>query len=122
VSTVVVASPAGNAETVVASVGISLGLTVVRGVLLNGWLAYTLGTAAASCRVRVRQSTVLGTIVADTGAMTGGHNTAGQLVADDVNGLDTAPPADGVYVLTLQVGGATGASAVSGALLSALVI
>jgi hypothetical protein len=117
-SNVVVASPAGNAETIIAQATLPGGLNLATGVLLNGWAAYTIGATGASCRLRLRQSTVLGTIVGDTGAMTGGHNTAGQLVADDVNGLDTAPATPALYVLTLQVGGATGASAVSGALIS----
>lgn len=121
--TTVSASPAAAAETVVATLNLAgFGdLSLATGVILNGWMAYTLGTAAASAQLRIRRTNVSGTVVADTGAMTGGHNTAGQLVADDVNGVDAAPSV-ATYVLTLTVASATAASTVSGCYLVATII
>lgn len=123
VSTTVVASPAAAAETIIGSLTLANfgAITVVSGVLVNGWAAYTTGTAAASCQLRVRRSNVTGTVVADTGAMTGGHNSAGLLVGDDVNGFDSGAGV-AVYVLTLQVASATAASTVSAVYLQATVI
>ena len=121
-SVTVVGSPSAAAETIIGSVTIPSSLAVVSGVILNGWAAYTLGTSAASARLRIRQTNVSGTVVADTGAMTGGHNTAGQLVADDVNGFDTSPADAQVYKLTLTVASAAAASTVSAVYLVATVV
>lgn len=122
VSTSVVASPAGASETIIASVTIPSGLVVNQSVILNGWAAYTLGSTPTSCQLRIRQTSVGGTVKADTGAMTGGHNTAGFLVADDVNGVDAAPADGQIYKLTLTVAGAGSASTVSACFLVALIV
>lgn len=122
VSTAVVASPAAAAETIVASVTIPGNLTIVSGVYVGGWLAYTIGTSGTACEVRLRQTNVAGAVKGDTGPMTGGHNTAGQLVADDVNGFDTTPVAGGVYVMTLQVTAGAAISTVSAVMLFCLVV
>lgn len=121
-STSVVGSPAGSSETIIASVQLPSGLTVNSGVLIGGWAAYTLGTSATACELRVRQTNVSGTVVADTGAMTGGHNSAGLLVADDVNGVDTSPGDAQIYKLTLTVTGGAAASTVSKVLLFAIAV
>lgn len=121
-STTVVASPAGASETIIASVTIPSALLVATGVVLNGWAAYTIGATPTSAQLRIRQTSVAGTIKADTGAMTGGHNTAGFLVADDVNGVDTAPADAQIYKLTLTVAGGSSASTVSAVFLQATVI
>lgn len=114
-TTTVAASPAGASETIIATLTLNPGpaaCSIQSGIMLNGWAAYTLGSTPTSCQLRIRQTNVAGTVVADTGAMTGGHNTAGFLVADDVNGFDSGAGA-AVYVLTLTVAGAGSASAVS---------
>lgn len=121
-SSTVVASPAGASETIIASVAIPSGIVVNAGVILNGWAAYTLGSTPTSCQLQIRQTNVSGTVKANTGAMTGGHNTAGFLVADDVNGFDTAPGDGQVYKLTLTVAGAGSASTVSAVYLAATVV
>lgn len=121
-SSTVVASPSAASETIIASVTIPSGLSVVSGVLVMGWAAYTLGTSAASCQLRIRQTGTSGTAVGNTGAMTGGHNSAGLLVSDDVNGFDTTPADAQVYKLTLTVASAAAASTVSSVLLVALVV
>lgn len=121
-SAAVVASPAGASETIIASITLPSGLNVNSTVILNGWAAYTLGSTPTSCQLRIRQTSVAGTVKADTGAMTGGHNTAGFLVADDVNGLDAAPADAQIYKLTLTVAGAGSASTVSAVFLQATVV
>ncbi len=122
-TTTVAASPAAATETNIGTLTLAgFGdLNLATGVLLNGWAAYTLGTAAASTQLRIRQTNVTGTVKADSGAMTGGHNTAGLLVADDVNGFDAAPGV-ATYVLTLTVASATAASTVSACFLAATII
>ena len=121
-SSTVVASPSGASETIIASVTIPSGLVVNQGVILNGWAAYTIGATPTSCQLRIRQTSVAGTVKADTGAMTGGHNTAAFLVADDVNGFDTAPADAQIYKLTLTVAGGSSASTVSAVYLAATVV
>jgi hypothetical protein len=122
-STTVVGSPALAAETIIASLTIPLDLAIVTGILVMGWAAYTLGTSAASCQLRLRRTNVAGTVVGNTGAQTGGHSTAGQLVSDDVNGFDTgATLPNQVYVMTLQVASGAAASTVSSVFLAAMVV
>lgn len=121
-STVIVASPALAAETVVASLTIADDLVVAQGVRLEGWLSLTVGTTGANLRLRLRQTGVAGTLVADTGALTGGI-AAANLVAQDIMGFDTAPVLPGqVYVLTAQVGSATAASTLSAVFLGAIIV
>jgi hypothetical protein len=122
-TTTVGASPAGASETVIGTLTIAdFGFAAVtQGVIVNGWAAYTLGSTPSSCQLRIRQTNIGGTVVGNTGAMTGGHNTAGFLVADDVNGFDSGAGV-GVYVLTLTVAGAGSASTVSALYLTAIII
>lgn len=121
-TTGIVASPALAAETVIASLTIPNFnvLAVQSGVDLSGWAAVTIGTTGASARFRIRQTSVSGTIVADTGALTGGI-AAASLVAQDVEGFD-AGAGVAVYVLTLTVASATAASTVSALKLRAVVV
>jgi hypothetical protein len=122
-STAVVGSPAAGAETIICQVAIPNDLAVATGIILNGWAAYTIGASGVSCQLRVRQTNVAGAIIANTGVQTGGHSTAGQLVSDDVNGIDASPVLPGqVYVLTLQVGSGAGVSTVSATYLQATVV
>jgi hypothetical protein len=70
--------------------------------------------------MRIRQTSVAGTVKADTGALTGGI-AAGNLVAQDVEGLD-AGAGVAVYVLTLTIGSGAAASTVSALKLQAILV
>jgi hypothetical protein len=122
VSTVVVASPAAAAETIICQTGAIGDVSVQQGVLLSGWAAFTVGTSGTAVRLRLRQTNVGGTIVADTGALTAGI-AAAAVVSQDVEGFDAAavPPAQ-VYVLTLQVTAGSAVSTVSGVKLSGIIV
>lgn len=112
-SSTVVASPALAAETIIAQVNTPGAPSLVSGLLVSGWAAFTVGTSGTAVRLRVRRTNLSGTLVADTGALTGGV-TAANLLAQDVQGFDagsTLPAA--VYVLTLQVTAGSAASTVS---------
>lgn len=119
-TTTVVASPAAAAETIIASLAIpSFGdTTIISGVVLTGWAAYTVGTSGTAVTLRIRETNVSGTVVASTGALT---RAATNLAADDVNGVD-ATPGVATYVLTMQVTGGAAASTVSAVLLLAVVV
>jgi hypothetical protein len=121
-STVVVASPAAAAETIIAQTPAIGDVAVIQGVRLSGWAAFTVGTNGTAVRLRLRQTNVAGTVIADTGAVTAGIAAAG-LAAQDVEGFDAAatPPGQ-VYVLTLQVTAASAASTVSAVLIAGLII
>ncbi len=120
-STTVVASPAAAAETIIASITISEPEAIAAGILLSGWAAFTVGTNGTAVRLRIRRTNVAGTVVADTGALTGGV-AAAALMAQDVEGVDQPAASQGdVYVLTLQVTGGSAASTVSAVSLKAIV-
>lgn len=123
-TTTVIASPSGSAETVVATTAaFDTQLPLALGVIVIGELAYTLGTSAASCTVRLRRgTTTAGTAVYSTGAMTGGHNSAGLLVADSAGTFDTDAGAAQQYSVTLTVGSGAAASTVSAVSLIAIAI
>lgn len=123
-TTAVIASPAGAAETVIATTPAFDGaIPFALGVFLTAEVAYTTGATATAVTVRIRQGTgVAGTTVYSTGAMTGGHNAGALLVSDSAQGFDTAPAAGQQYSLTLLVTGATGASAVSAVSLVAIAV
>lgn len=114
------ASPADATETVIATLNIGPDLNVGLGVLLIGYLAWTVGTAGVSGNVRLRRDSVTGTVVKASGATT---RTAAELVHDTIVGVDTgATLPNEVYVLTLTVGSASAASTVSAVELFGLVI
>lgn len=123
VSTTVVASPAAAAETIIASLAIpNFGDTsILSGILLQGWAAYTVGTSGTAVTFRIRQTNVAGTVVVSTGALTGSQHGAGILSADDISGVDAAPGV-ATYVLTMQVTAGAAASTVSAVCLAATVI
>lgn len=116
------ASPSAGTETVIATLTLTgfSDIAVVSGVQVSGWAAFTVGTSGASVRLRIRQTNVSGTVVADSGALTGGV-VAGNLLAQDVDGFDSGAGV-GVYVLTLTVGSGAAASTVSALLLRAIII
>jgi len=111
-STTVAASPAAAAETIICQVSSPPGFRSAEAILLDGWAAFTVGTNGTAVRLRIRQTNVAGTVIADSGALTGGI-AAAALVAQDVAGADTGTVA--VYVLTLQVTAGSAASTVSAA-------
>ena len=122
-STTVVASPAAAAETIIGSLTLGANLSTKLGVLLTGWAAYTVGTSGSAVTLKVRQTSVSGTTIVSSGALTGSQHGAGILSADDVQGLDTAPVFPGqVYVLTMQVTAGSAASTVSAVFLAAFAI
>lgn len=118
----VVGSPATNAETIIASLTLAGDIAVVSGIELLGWAAYTVGTSGTATTLRLRQTNASGTVVATTGALTGGI-AAAALVAQDVDGFDAAPTMPGqVYVMTLQVTAGAAISTVSAVYLRALIV
>lgn len=118
-SQAVAASPSAATETTICTLTISSNLTSATGIQLQGWAALTVGTSGTACNLRIRQTNTSGTVVAASGATTGGI-TAGNLVTLDVQGLDTAGVLPGqVYVLTLTVTGGAAASTVSACQLTA---
>lgn len=123
VTTTVVASPSAAAETIIANLPIpNFGDTqIVSGVLLQGWAAYTVGTSGASVQFRIRQTNISGTVIANTGALTGSQHGAGILSADDISGFDSGAGV-AVYCMTMQVASAAAASTVSALCLTATVI
>ena len=118
-STTVVASPAAAAETIIASVSLPSNFRSAEAVLIDGWAALTVGTSGTAVRLRIRRTDVNGTVIADTGALTGGIS-AGNLIAQDVAGQDTTSVA--TYVLTAQVTAGAAASTVSAVRLTAFTI
>lgn len=116
------ASPALAAETIIATLTLSgfSDLAVVSGVRLSGWAAFTVGTSGSAVTMRIRQTNVAGSVVASTGALTGGV-AAAALMAQDVEGFD-AGAGVGVYVLTLQVTAGAAVSTVSALTLQAIII
>lgn len=121
-TTTIIASPSGGSETVVATTPAFDGtLPIAIGCLLIAEIAYTLGTSAASCTVQIRRGTTTGGVsVYSSGAQTGGHNSAGLLVADSAGTFDTAPAAAQQYSITLLVASGAAASTVSKVSLTAL--
>jgi hypothetical protein len=121
-STTIVASPALAAETIIGSLAIPSfgGIAVTQRIYLAGWAAFTVGTSGTAVNLRIRQTNVTGTVIAATGALTGGI-AAGNLLAQDVSGSD-ASPGVGTYVLTLQVTAGSAASTVSALQLIAYVV
>jgi hypothetical protein len=119
-STVVVASPALAAETIIGTLTANTDESVTEGIDLDGWAAYTVGTSGTAATLRIRRTDVNGTVVASSGAVT---RTAAQLVEHAVQGFDASPALTGqVYVLTLQITAGAAVSTVSAVKLSAMII
>ena len=124
-SSAIVGSPALAAETIVCQV---TGLDSASGVFLSGVISFTVGTSGTAVRIRIRQGTTVGagTVVADTGALTGGV-AAAALLSQDLQGFDSgvsggAAIAVTSYHLSLQVTAGSAASTVSQTNLVALVV
>jgi hypothetical protein len=121
-TTTVVGSPAAAAETIIAQLTLNTDETIVSGVMLRGFAAFTVGTNGTAVTLRLRRTNVSGTVVATTGALTGGI-AAANLVAETILGFDTGAALTGqVYCLTLQVTAGSAASTVSAVELDALVV
>jgi hypothetical protein len=115
----VVASPAAAAETIIASITVPDGPLVVSGILVVCQAAFTVGTAGVSARFRIRQTSVAGAVVGDTGAIT---ETAADLDSTTVVGFDTAPAAGRIYKVTMIVASGSAASTVSALTIAAVAI
>ncbi len=114
----VVASPALAAETIIASLTINQDIQVVRGVLLFGWAALTVGAAGVSVNLKVRRTDASGQTVAATGLVT---VTAADLISPHISCFDTFQAAPGaVYVLTATVTSGGAESTVSAVSLVAI--
>ena len=121
-TTSVVGSPAAAAETIIASLTLNTDETILSGIMLRGFAAFTVGTSGTATTLRIRRTNVSGTVVATTGALTGGI-AAGNLVAETILGFDTGAALTGqVYVLTLQVTSGSAASTVSAVEFDALIV
>lgn len=123
-SSTIIGSPALAAETIVATTpALDASLALMLGCFITVEMAYTTGTSASACTVKIRQGTgTSGSVIYSTGAMTGGHNSAGLLVSDSAQGFDTAPAAGQQYTVTLQVTGGAAASTVSAVSIVAIAI
>ena len=118
----VAASPALAAETIIASLTLNTDEAIVSGIMLRGFAAFTVGTSGTAVTFRIRRTNVSGTVVANTGALTGGI-TAGNLVAETILGFDTGAALTGqTYVLTMQVTAGAAASTVSAVEFDALIV
>jgi len=113
---------AAAAETIVATLNVpGFGNTqIVSKVYLQGWAAMTLGGTATALTLRIRQTNGAGTVVASSGAVTGGI-AAAALVAQDVSGSD-ATPGVATYVLTVQVTGGSSNTTISAVQLLAQIV
>jgi hypothetical protein len=120
-SNAVAASPSAATETTICTLTIPSNLSVVSGVILLGFAAFTVGTNGTACNLKIRQTNTSGTTLGATGATTGGI-TAANLVDMNVAGFDTAAGGSQVYVLTLTVTGGSATSTVSAAQLVAIVV
>lgn len=111
--TVIDASPGGAIETIVCTY---TGIDTVDAdstVILTTQVNLVIGTSGTALRIRIRQTSISGAVVGDTGAITGGV-AAGNVMSQDVIGVDNpGAVASFVYVATVQVTGGAAASTLS---------
>lgn len=127
-SSTIVGSPALAAETIVCQItGLDGQLSVSAGVFLSGVISFTVGTSGTAIRLRIRQGTTVGagTVIADTGALTGGV-AAANLLSQNLQGFDSGVSGGTAiavtsYHLSLQVTAGAAASTVSQTNLFALI-
>lgn len=127
-SSTIAGSPALAAETIVCQItGLDAALPCASGVFLSGVASFTVGTSGTAVRLRIRQGTTVGagTVIADTGALTGGV-AATNLLSQDLQGFDTSAAGLAItstsYHLSLQVTAGAAASTVSQTNLVCLVV
>jgi len=118
-TTAVAASPAAAAETVIGTLTLPSGLTIVEGIYLWGWAAWTVGTSGDGVNLKIRQTGTSGTTIAATGLVT---STAANLDSRSVAGFDASPVGAQVYVLTMTVHSGAAESTVSAVSLIALAV
>lgn len=118
-STTVVGSPALAAETIIGSLQIPGNLVITSGVLLGAWCGFTVGTSGTAVTLRVRETSLTGTTVVSSGALT---SAAGNLNERSIYGFDTAATPNMTYKFTMQVTNGAAASTVSAVTFWALVI
>jgi hypothetical protein len=120
-SSVVVASPAAGAETIICQVTCPGDIAIVSGFIVMAWCAFTVGTSGVSVSFKIRRTTVAGTTIADTGATNEGVTAATQLGWRYAQAFDTgATMPNQIYCATLLVGSGSAASTVSAATLIAI--
>lgn len=116
----VVASPAAGSITTICSLTIAADLVITKGIFLEAFAAYTVGTNGVSGLLQIRQTNTVGTVIGTTGAVT---VVAANLVAASVQGIDTAGVLPNqVYVLCLTVGSGSASSTVSSVSLFAAIV
>lgn len=117
----IVGSPATNAITSVCALTVTnfSNLTVVTGVELEGFVAFTVGTSGTAAKLDIRQTGTSGAVIATTGAVT---VSATNLISMSVQGLDASPLSAGVWILALTITGGAATSTVSATQLFATVI
>ncbi len=122
-STTIVGSPADNTETIVASITCGGDIALIAGVVVFGWVAFTVGTSGTAVNLRIRRTDVNGSTRAATGAVNEGVTAATQLATRQIMAYDTgAVFPNQVYVATLTVTGGAAASTVSAVQLTAFLI
>lgn len=116
----VVASPAAATITAITTFTVAANVTIVTGIQLWGWAAFTVGTSGVSAKLDIRETGTTGTVVATTGAQT---VTAGNLVETGTQGLDVNAVIPGqVYALCLTIASGAATSTVSALQLVGLII
>ena len=115
----VVASPALAAETIIGSITIPSGLTILSGVWIHAWCAFTVGTSGTAVTLKIRQTSVSGSTLVSSGALT---STAANVNERSIDAFDTAPGDAQIYKFTMQVTGGAAASTVSALQLIAFAI
>lgn len=116
----VVASPADNTETIIASVTVNRNVQAVLGVLIIAQAAYTVGTSGTSVNLKIRKTDASGSTLYATGAV---DIAATKLGDGCLIAVDTSPTLPGqVYVLTMTVASGAATSTVSATQIFALVI
>ena len=122
VYTTVDASPSGATETVIATLNlVGFADTAIQsGIWVTGFARWTDVATTTAIRLRIRQTDINGTVVADTGAVTAGVSSTSVMV-QDVEGFDSGAGA-AKYALTITLTGAGGATTISALLLRAILI
>lgn len=116
----VAASPAAAAETTIATLTLPRGLAITKGVFLEAWAAFTVGTSGTAGNLRIRQTDTSGAVIYATGAVT---MAATNLVNVGGQGIDQSPVTTGqVYVVTLTITAGAAVSTVSAVSLFAFVV
>ena len=116
----VAASPSAATETTICSLTISQDAIITKGIFLEAFAAYTVGTNGVSGNLKIRQTNTSGSTIAATGACT---QTAANLVSLACQGVDASATLPGqVYVVTLTIASGSATSTVSSVSLFATVV